>query len=126
MLLTRLLNACHHFPGFVYEGARLNETTQTIEVAVRPRRGSRPRCSGCGQVAPGYDTQPERLFEFIPIWGFAVVLLYRMRRVHCSTVRGQVLHQAGAEKQTEERQTDHAQDRVGNRSSGSASDNVHG
>jgi transposase len=83
MLLTRLLNACHHFPGFVYEGARLNETTKTIEVDVRPRRGSRPRCSGCGQSAPGYDTQPERGFEFIPIWGFAVVLLYRMRRVQC-------------------------------------------
>jgi transposase len=83
MLLTRLLNACHHFPGFVYEGARLNETTQTIEVDVRPRRGSRPRCSGCGHSARGYDTQPERRFEFIPIWGFAVVLLYRMRRVQC-------------------------------------------
>jgi transposase len=83
MLLTRLLNACHHFPGFVYEGARLNETTQTVEVAVRPRRGSRARCSGCGQSARGYDTQPERRFEFIPIWGFAVVLLYRMRRVEC-------------------------------------------
>lgn len=83
MLLTRLLNACHHFPGFVYEGARLNKTTQTIEVDVRPRRGSRPRCSGCGHSARGYDTQPERRFEFIPIWGFAVVLLYRMRRVEC-------------------------------------------
>ena len=79
-----MLNACHHCPGFVYEGARLNQTTQTIEVAVRPRRGSRPRCSGCGQSARGYDTQPERRFEFIPIWGFAVVLLYRMRRVQCS------------------------------------------
>ncbi len=32
---------------------------------------------------PGYDTQPERRFEFIPIWGFAVVLRYRMRRVQC-------------------------------------------
>lgn len=82
-MLTRLLNACHHFPAFVYAGARLNETTKTIEVDVRPRRGSRARCSGCGQAAPGYDTQPERRFEFIPIWGFAVVLLYRMRRVQC-------------------------------------------
>ena len=83
MLLTRLLNACHHFPSFVYEAARRDEITQTIEVNVRPRRGSRPPCSGCGQSAPGYDTQPERRFEFIPIWGFAVVLRYRMRRVQC-------------------------------------------
>jgi transposase len=40
MLLTRLLNACHRFPGFVYESARLDETTKTIEVQVRPRHGS--------------------------------------------------------------------------------------
>jgi len=85
MLLTRLLNACHHFPGFVYEGARLDEPAKTIEIDVRPRRGSKPVCSGCGQPARGYDTLSERRFEFIPIWGFAVVLLYRMRRVTCST-----------------------------------------
>ncbi len=85
MLLTRLLNACHHFPGFVYDDARLDQTTQTIEVQVRPRRGSRPRCSGCRQPAAGYDHLPERRFEFIPVWGFAVLLLYRMRRVQCAT-----------------------------------------
>lgn len=85
MLLTRLLNACHRFPGFVYEGARLDESTKTIEIDVRPRRGSKPVCSGCGQPARGYDTLSERRFEFIPIWGFAVVLLYRMRRVECRT-----------------------------------------
>jgi len=83
MLLTRLLNACHHFPGFVYTGARLDETTNTIEITVRPRSGSKPVCSGCGKPAPGYDTLSERRFEFIPIWGFAVVLLYCMRRVAC-------------------------------------------
>jgi len=83
MLLTRLLNACHHFPGFVYEGARLCEAAKTIEIDVRPRRGSRPRCSGCSQPTRGYDQLSERRFEFIPIWGFAVVLLYCMRRVDC-------------------------------------------
>ena len=85
MLLTRLLNACHHFPGFVYDAARLDEATQTIEVEVRPRRGSKPRCSGCGRPATGYDQLTERRFEFIPVWGFAVLLLYRMRRVQCAT-----------------------------------------
>lgn len=83
MLLTRLLNACHHFPGFVYERARLNEASKTIEIDVRPRRGSKARCSGCSDPAPGYDQLAQRRFEFIPIWGFAVVLLYAMRRVHC-------------------------------------------
>ena len=84
MLLTRLLNACHHHSGFVYQGARLDEATKTIEVQVRPRRGSKPCCSGCGQCAPGYDQLPERRFEFIPMWGFAVLLLYGMRRVRCA------------------------------------------
>jgi transposase len=83
MLLTRLLNACHHFPGFVYKGARLCECSQTIEIDVRPRQGSKPRCSGCGNPAPGYDHLGERRFEFIPIWGYAVILLYCMRRVDC-------------------------------------------
>ena len=85
MLLTRLLNACHHCPGFVYDDARLDPTTQTIEVQVRPRRGSKPHCSGCSQPAVGYDQLSERRFEFIPVWGFAVLLLYRMRRVQCVT-----------------------------------------
>jgi transposase len=83
MLFARLLNACHHFPGFVYAAVRLIQATNTIEVDVRPRRGSRPRCSCCGNKAPGYDLLPVRQFEFIPIWGFAVMLLYAMRRVQC-------------------------------------------
>jgi transposase len=83
MLLARLLNHCHHFPGFVYAAVRLNEATSTIEVDVRPRRGSKGHCSCCGKPAPGYDVLPVRRFAFIPIWGYAVMLLYAMRRVQC-------------------------------------------
>jgi transposase len=83
MLLARLLNACHHFPGFVYAAVRLIEATSTIEVDVRPRRGSKPCCSCCGRAGPGYDVLPMRRFEFIPIWGYTVLLLYAMRRVQC-------------------------------------------
>ena len=83
MQLIRLLNSCHRFPGFVYSAARLNEGTKTIEIDVRPRIGSRPRCSGCEKPAAGYDQLPQRHFEFIPIWGYAVELHYRMRRVQC-------------------------------------------
>ncbi len=83
MLITRLLNACHHHPGFVYVSARLLEAENMIEIDVRPRRGSRGNCSACGKPAAGYDTQPVRRFEFIPVWGFAVFLLYAMRRVQC-------------------------------------------
>ena len=83
MLLARLLNACHHFPGFVFAAVRRVEATRTIEVDVRPRRGSKPHCSCCGRAKPGYDVLPMRRFEFIPIWGYAVMLLYAMRRVQC-------------------------------------------
>ena len=82
-MLARLLNACHHFPGFVYGAVRLVEATSTIEVDVRPRRGSKPYCSCCGKAAAGYDLLPTRRFEFIPIWGYVVMLLYAMRRVQC-------------------------------------------
>jgi transposase len=62
---------------------RLIEATSTIEVDVRPRRGSKPHCSCCGSTAPGYDVLAVRRFEFIPVWGYAVMLLYAMRRVQC-------------------------------------------
>jgi transposase len=32
---------------------------------------------------PGYDHLEERRFEFIPMWGFLVFFMYRMRRVNC-------------------------------------------
>jgi transposase len=52
-------------------------------VAVRPRKGSAAVCSRCHLPAPGYDQLAERRFEFIPLWGFLVFLLYTMRRVNC-------------------------------------------
>ena len=50
---------------------------------MRPRQGTPAICSRCHQPAPGYDRLPERRFEFIPLWGFFVFLLYAMRRVDC-------------------------------------------
>ena len=85
MQLITLLNHCQRFPGFVYERARLDAPNQTIEIDVRPRRNSKPVCSGCQQRGSPYDHLTERRFEFVPFWGFMVVLLYRMRRVACPT-----------------------------------------
>ena len=84
MQLITILNRCHRFRGFVYQGASFSSTERSIEVRVRPRAGSAAVCSGCQRAAPGYDHLPERRFEFIPLWGFLVFLLYRMRRVNCS------------------------------------------
>jgi len=83
MRLICLLNHCQHFPGFVYEKARLCPDRRCIEIDVRPRCGSKPVCSGCQQRGAAYDQLSLRRFEFIPVWGLAVLLLYRMRRVDC-------------------------------------------
>ena len=50
---------------------------------MRPRRGSKPVYSGCHKPGPGYDHLGVRRFEFVPVWGCMVVLLYCMRRVDC-------------------------------------------
>jgi transposase len=81
--LITILNRCHRFPGFVYQQARFSSDHKSIEIAVRPRKGSGAVCSRCHQPARGYDQLPERRFEFIPFWGFLVFLLYSMRRVDC-------------------------------------------
>lgn len=83
MELLTILNQCHRFRGFIYQKAVFSTDRRSIEVSVRPRKGSALICSGCQQPAPRYDRLAERRFEFIPIWGFLVFLLYRMRRVEC-------------------------------------------
>jgi hypothetical protein len=83
MELTTILNHCHHHRGFVYQHARFSADKKSIEIAVRPRKGSMAVCSRCHRPAAGYDQLSERRFEFIPFWGFLVFLLYSMRRVDC-------------------------------------------
>jgi transposase len=86
MLLKTILNRLQKHPGFVYGKTRLVEQggkAPQVEVEIRPRAHSRPRCSGCGQPGPGYDTLPRRLFEFVPLWGLRVLFLYAPRRVQC-------------------------------------------
>jgi transposase len=91
--LITILNRCHHFPGFVYHQARFSLDHRSIEIAVRPRKGSAAICSRCHRPAPGYDQLPERRFEFIPFWGFLVFLLYSMRRVDCPRCQAVVVEQ---------------------------------
>ena len=85
MQIITLLNQCYRFPGFVYQQARFSQDRKRLEIQVRPRVRSKAICSGCHRPAVGYDHLAERSFEFIPVWGFLVFLLYRMRRVHCTT-----------------------------------------
>src|ERR1051325_2242348 len=93
MELITILNRCHHFQGFVYQQARFSADHKSIEITVRPRKGTRALCSRCQRPAPGYDQLPDRRFEFIPFWGFLVFLLYTMRRVDCPRCHAVVVEQ---------------------------------
>ena len=86
MHLKTILNRVTDYKSFVFEKITWQEDSlvPTIEVDVKPRANGHPVCSGCGKVGPGYDTMPApRRFEFVPLWGFAVVFVYFMRRVEC-------------------------------------------
>lgn len=85
MQLKIILNRVEYFKSFVYGQAKFVEDSDglRIEVPIEPRKNGRPICSVCEQPAPGYDRQPERRFEFVPLWGIAVFFVYAMRRVEC-------------------------------------------
>jgi transposase len=84
MSIKTILNRCHPIRYFVYGAARF--VGEQIHVVVRPRVGSLGQCGACGGRGPTYDTarQPRR-FEFVPLWGYVVFLVYRMRRIDCAT-----------------------------------------
>jgi transposase len=71
MDLITILTRCHRFRGFVYQHAHFSADKKSIEVAVRPRKGSAAVCSRCHLPAPGYDKLADRRFECIPLWVFS-------------------------------------------------------
>jgi transposase len=83
--LKTILNHVERHKSFVYQEAGWAdaESKTTIEIPIEPRVNGRAICSGCGKPAPGYDRQPPRRFEFVPLWQIAVYFVYAMRRVNC-------------------------------------------
>jgi transposase len=94
MQIKTILNHVQKFKSFVYGDARLLSNTDqpTLEVDVHERRNSRALCSVCEQPASRYDRQRQRRFEFIPLWGIKVFLLYAPRRVDCRSCGVKVEH----------------------------------
>jgi transposase len=84
MRVKTLLNCVWKHKSFVYEEVTFKEEARAILVQVRARKNGRALCSGCEQAGGVYDHLPERAFAFVPIWGFAVSLLYALRRVNCA------------------------------------------
>lgn len=86
MQLKTILNRVTDYKSFVVEKVNWAEDSEplALEVTIRPRANGRLICSGCGEVRPGYDrAETPRRFEFVPLWGLAVVFVYAMRRVDC-------------------------------------------
>ena len=86
MQLKTLLNHVEKHKGFVYGQIRLEKGGRArLLVDVRPRKGSRGRCSaeGCAHRGPTYDHLPTRYFQFVPLWGLLVFFVYAMRRIEC-------------------------------------------
>jgi transposase len=84
MELKTILNKCHSIRPFVYGSDTF--VGDEIHVTVHARKGSRGQCGECGLKGAIYDTAREpRLFEFVPLWGFSVFLVYSMRRINCPT-----------------------------------------
>ena len=87
MHVTTILNRIEKHKGFVFGKARFGMDADgrvCIEVPVRARKRSKALCSGCGHWDSTYDHLPARRFRYVPLWGFAVVLVYAMRRVACA------------------------------------------
>jgi hypothetical protein len=85
MLIQTILNHVAKFKSFVHGAAGLEQVQDglALVVQVRPRKNGRSCCSGCGLTGATYDRLEERRFEFVPVWGIAVVSKYRMRHVDC-------------------------------------------
>lgn len=87
MQLKVILNCVERHAGFVYGEAVLlkGAAGHEIEIAIKPRKNSSAVCSGCLRKRGGYDRLPARRFQFVPLWGIVVFLVYPMRRINCPT-----------------------------------------
>ena len=86
MQIKTILNNVQKFKSFVYGEVRLLKTSgqPILEVDVHERSNSKVLCSVCGHPESDYGRQCQRRFEFIPLWGIKVFLLYAPRRVNCA------------------------------------------
>ena len=83
--LKTILNRIEKYKCFVYKTVKLESTPTGLRILAEmaPRANSHPICSKCQKPGPGYDTLTTREFEYVPLWGIAVFLVYALRRVNC-------------------------------------------
>src|SRR4030042_5558179 len=80
-----ILNRLQKQRGFVDGAIRRYEKGDrlVLDIEIRARDNGKAVCSGCGCRRPGYDSLPQRRFEFVPFWGILVFFLSALRRVDC-------------------------------------------
>ena len=87
MRIETILNHCLNLKSFVYSKVKLESDglpNERLIVEIEARKNGKAYCSGCFGEAKIYDRMPTpRMFDFVPLWGIAVVLVYTMRRVNC-------------------------------------------
>jgi transposase len=85
MLIKTLLNKVERFKSFVYGTTQvmLVGGVEALVIDIVPRRNSRPICPECRKRGRIYDRQPQRLYEYLPVWTFKVYFRYAPRRVSC-------------------------------------------
>lgn len=85
MLIKTILNKIEKFKSFIYGKITLEEMngSDVLIVEVKPRQNAKGTCPQCGKRRSTYDTQPMRLFEYVPLWGIPVYFRYAPRRTDC-------------------------------------------
>ena len=74
MLIKTLLNKVENFKSFVNKAVSIEvvKGREAIVVDIKTRENAKPECTMCGKRVAVYDTQPSRLYEYPPIWGYQV------------------------------------------------------
>ena len=85
MLVKTLLNKVERFKSFVCGSIHIMLVggTEALTIDIEPRHNSKPICPECRKGNTVYDRQPQRLYEYLPIWSFKAFFRYAPRRVKC-------------------------------------------
>ena len=85
MQIKTLLNKVIRFKSFVYGSIciMLVDGADALVIDIKPRCNSRPVCPECHKRCTVYDRQPQRLFEYLPVWSLKAYFRYTPRRVKC-------------------------------------------
>jgi len=85
MLMKTILNHVEKHKSFTYGKTFIEPGAdgEMLIFEVRHRRNSKGLCPQCQKQCPGYDTQPARDYQFVPLWGMPSLLRYAPRRVSC-------------------------------------------